>query len=305
MSENLSTLATIVYNISIVIAVISILQSLLLFTLNIFKWKALQTKFLIFQFILTTLLNGVYISLLSIHNLKGTIACNYLLSLRFFSVTPEISITLFISLTSLFILTGNLTYRKHKNLFNIIFTLLTWLPPVVIAINFSFIMKYKESMYFSLTCIVNITIQPWLIIISIGVCIILIFTVCGIIIYKLHAYKSNHIQEESQRAKKTMCWYIIGIFLFGILNVCTLLHGGAWNNVLEKTMHFFMLGMSIMNVFMVMIFVWNKHYRNVCLSVFCCKVNKEEQQNLSELSLTSEEQERKYLDSIMVVKTEE
>ena len=305
MSENLSTLAKIVYNISIVIAVISVLQSLLLFTLNIFKWKKLQTKFLIFQFILTTLLNGVYISLLSLHNLKDIIDCKYLLILRFFSVTPEISTTLFISLTSLFILTGNITYRKHKNLINIIFTLLTWLPPVIIAIYFLRKTEDNKDMYFDLTCIVKFKFQPWLVISSIGVCIILIFTVCGIIIYKLHAYRSNHIQEESEKAKKTMCWYIIGIFLFGILNVCTLLHDGVWTNVLNNAMHFFVLGMSIMNVFMVVIFVWNKHYRSVCLSVFCCKINKDEQQNLSELSLTSEEQERKYLDSIMVVQPEE
>ena len=303
MSQNLSSLAKIVYNISIIIAVITVLQSLLLFTLNIFKWKQLQTKFLIFQFILTTLLNGVYISLLSLHNLKDIIDCKYLLSLRFFSVTPEISTTLFISLTSLLILTGNITYRKHKNLINIIFTILTWLPPVIIAIHFLFIAE--ETMYFDLTCIVELTFQPWLVIISIGLCIIITFTVCGVIIYKLHAYSSNHIQEESEKAKKTMCWYIIGISLFGIMNVCTLLHGGVWTDVLNNAMHFFVFGMSIMNVFMVMIFVWNKHYRSVCLSVFCCKINKDEQQNLSELSLTSEEQERKYLDSIMVVQPEE
>ena len=305
MSENLSTFSKIIYNLSIIISAISVIQSLILLTLNIFKWKKLQTKFLIFQFLFTTITNGIYISLLSFHILQNKINCKYLLILRFFSVTPEISITLFISLTSLFILTGNSTYRKKKNLVNTIFTLLIWLPSVFIAIYFLFILKDDSFIYNRLTCIVNYKYQPWLIIISLGLYIIATFTVCGIIIYKLYAYKSNHIKEESDRAIKTMCLYIIGIFLFVIINVFTLLQGGVWNVVLENAMHFFVIGMSLMNVFMVVIFVWNKYYLSVCLSVFCCKVSKEEQQSISELSLTSEEQERKYLDSIMVVKSEE
>ena len=269
---------SIVKNIHIIILIFGVIVSIVnvLLMIPIFKLQKTMhnVKALYFQFLFSFLLFSLSMISNGIEPFVGHINCYSFHIMGSFSGPPAGLSQLSIIFHSFFILTNNYIFLKNKQCAILIMVVITWIPSAVIL---TFFLIFMGDMQLS-DCQIPQTFYKLSIMIFNRFVELMTMVLCGILIWKICTLNVKNDAELQTSKKKTvskLMIYIITVIIGTILKLCAL------------TFQLPLIISSILKVVLLLyfllvnyIYLWNKHFQEACLDVYCCRNRQVSEENL-------------------------
>ena len=302
-------LKVVVLNISAFISVAVIVGNILLLIPGIKgKENFSNLKFLTIQYLISSILCGLYICLYSFYSATHStnIPCELIIIFRNCSVLPLISCSACIMVVTFLVLKKEYTLKENSFFLKLIFFICTWIIPIITCIpliNYKKTVDNTKNAYFcKYTCAIDINInyKPSIFtsaIYGIYSLVALLFSI-NIIwgICKIKTSLSSNIQTLTSRVTSKVIKFIVGIVFF------IHLHWLSVNQNLVKKSGFLQYGfpfvilcLCLMNPIMVYLFVWTKKFKTDFTSTYNCGKSRQSLDS-SELSNQINEEKNMELD---------
>ena len=242
----------------------------ILFIIPLFKTKTncfQSNTVLIFQFFLSYIFFNVNVISNVVSYFQTSLNCIFLQTIRYFGTFPSIISALCITLHSYFILTHNPFFFSNKKLAISLFILITWIFAFACSLLYIFVLSdpitqhctFKKNTYYIMLIVFGLIID----LTTTVICFIILFKICT-----LNAKNNQELQISKKKTIRKVIIYIFGTLLGGFYKALFMI---LMEGFKLSVGNYYSIFSCVFNLLMIYIFVWTKQFKEIFLTVYCCK----------------------------------